>query len=118
MRTDDFTLTHGDAARDLAEVFAEACLYDQTLDFTQLAFALHPRGVGMQLAKRLHIGRHPGKAVRGELFLFEKGCAHAAFLAHFFGDSSTGMAEEGFSAGKGLGGEREEFGRREGNGRN
>ena len=67
-RPHDLDLADGDAALELGEIFAIGRLQDQTFEFAARARF----GPAPHLAQRRHIGRDPGKAVRGELLTLQQ----------------------------------------------
>src|SRR5262249_28879699 len=84
--THDLALTHGNAALNLGEIFADPDLDEQFLDLAQGTGRMHPLGIGRKLPHRFDIGREPGKAVRGALLAVEQAVDHLVIyrdaLAH------------------------------------
>jgi hypothetical protein len=74
--THDFALTHGNAALNLGEVFADADLDEQFLGLAETAAGMHPLGISRELAHRLHVGREPGKTMGGALLAVEQPVDH------------------------------------------
>ncbi len=74
--THDLTLTHGNAALNLGEIFADPDLDEQFLDLAQGIGRMHPLGIGRKLPHRFDIGREPGKAVGGALLAVEQTVDH------------------------------------------
>src|SRR5262249_3550991 len=68
--------THGNAALNLGEIFADPDLDEQFLDLAQGTGRIHPLGIGRKLPHRFDIGREPGKAVRGALLAVEQPVDH------------------------------------------
>ena len=68
----DLALAHGNAARDLREIFAEPDLDEEFLDLAERAGVMQPLGIGRELADRLDIGREPGEAMGGALLAIEQ----------------------------------------------
>src|SRR5262249_23899876 len=69
-------LTHGNAALNLGEIFADPDLDEQFLDLAQGTGRMHPLGIGRKLPHRFDIGREPGKAVGGALLAVEQTVDH------------------------------------------
>ena len=64
---DEFPLVHGNAARQMVQIFAGRDLQGELFGFAELAFSLQPGGEGGEFAQRGGIGGEPGKAMGGML---------------------------------------------------
>ena len=89
MRPGDLALPHRDAAGQLRQIFAEPDREDQPLRFAEFTGIVEAYGPTAQLAQRRDIGRHPGKAVRGDLLFVETAGIDRAVAHHPAGKIAT-----------------------------
>jgi hypothetical protein len=73
----ELLLVHGDAAGDLAEIFAERDLHQKLLGFAETSRLLQPLGVACKASQGLGIGGKPGKRVQPVLLGID-GVSHDA----------------------------------------
>ncbi len=94
-RAHDLALAHREAARDLRQVFAEADLQDQPLNFAEALRLMQALGPGEQLRQGGRIGRKPGEAMGGELRTVEGGGVDLAAGSDPRGDGAARGFDDG-----------------------
>ena len=80
--THDFALAHGNATRNLGEVFADPDLDEQLLGLPEPAGGLHPLRVSCELAHGFDVSREPGQTMGGALLAVEQIVDHAFVDRH------------------------------------
>ena len=91
----DLALAHGNAAKNLRQIFAGADAHQKLLDLAEIAARRQSFGIGRELAQRLDIGREPGETVGGALFAVEQPRHRAALLHHAVGDRPARVGKQG-----------------------
>ena len=92
--THDLALAHGNAAEHLRQIFAGADAHQEVFDLAEIVGLHEPLRICRKLSDRLHIGREPGKPVRGALFAVERARDRAAVDRHPLGDGAAGVREQ------------------------